>query len=171
MRRRRFRTWAKWACTLLAAGLLLATTLSLWRHLFCWGIIGSHQIRLGFDRRVSYLTVEAPLRVGEYAGWGAAAQRSAGPRLINSYWRWPSQEMASPPQSYRMFATPFWAPLIALTLPIALISLDEALARRRKNLGLCPHRNYDRRGLPSEAKCPECGTIPVRAQSCETRRA
>jgi hypothetical protein len=34
----------------------------------------------------------------------------------------------------------------------------DSVARRRARVGRCPKCNYDRAGIPGNAKCPECGT-------------
>jgi hypothetical protein len=34
--------------------------------------------------------------------------------------------------------------------------------KRRAELGQCPECGYDRRGLATDAKCPECGTLPAK---------
>jgi predicted Zn-ribbon and HTH transcriptional regulator len=51
---------------------------------------------------------------------------------------------------------------ISLLYPVILTSISAALLwyadRRRFKLGSCSTCGYDRRGLPADAKCPECGT-------------
>ena len=54
-------------------------------------------------------------------------------------------------------------PVLACLSTIATVAawkLD-VLARRRERLGCCPECNYDRTGLASDAKCPECGAAPA----------
>jgi rubrerythrin len=37
----------------------------------------------------------------------------------------------------------------------------DTFARRRARLNLCPKCNYDRAGIAGDAKCPECGALPM----------
>jgi len=48
-------------------------------------------------------------------------------------------------------------PVLLTTIPAALLWYAD---RRRFGLHACKKCNYDRRGLPPDAKCPECGTVP-----------
>jgi hypothetical protein len=60
-------------------------------------------------------------------------------------------------------AVPLYALAAAsLTLTLAAWRLD-TLARRRANVNLCPHCNYDRTGLAGGAACPECGAAPAKS--------
>jgi hypothetical protein len=67
--------------------------------------------------------------------------------------------------SYRLYILPLWLPTCAaLALTVVAWRVD-TLARRRERarLNLCPKCGYDRAGIAGEAKCPECGAMPVGA--------
>jgi hypothetical protein len=50
-------------------------------------------------------------------------------------------------------------PVLLTTLPAAFLWYKD---RRRFGTHACGGCGYDRRGLPAQAKCPECGTVPAR---------
>jgi hypothetical protein len=56
-------------------------------------------------------------------------------------------------------------PVWWLAMPAAAISLTawrlDTLASRGARLNLCPKCNYDRAGIAGDAKCPECGAMPI----------
>ena len=156
MRLLRVRLVTRWAFTLFPAALAVVALLSVWQHVCCWGIVGLRQVRIGMDRGIGYVVVESPLRVGRFAGWGAAAQ-GCGPGLNWAYWRWPSEEMAGGGQSYRMLAGPFWAWVVCSGLLAGPFWIGAGIAWRRRRKGLCAQCGYDRRGLGAQARCPECG--------------
>ena len=59
------------------------------------------------------------------------------------------------------FVIPVWMPILvwmAACSPLWCLVLQAAW---RRHLGLCVACGYDRRGLPADAKCPECGTVPA----------
>jgi hypothetical protein len=55
---------------------------------------------------------------------------------------------------------PLWAPGMFILILTAVAWRWDALARRAR-LNLCPKCNYDRAGIAADAKCPECGAMPV----------
>jgi len=57
----------------------------------------------------------------------------------------------------RYVLVPLWpAPMLSLLVTLVALRL-EVLARGRARLDRCQNCNYDRAGITSEAKCPECG--------------
>jgi hypothetical protein len=55
---------------------------------------------------------------------------------------------------------PLWVFTAAALLFTAVAWFLDILARRR-SLTHCPNCNYDRAGIAGDAKCPECGALPV----------
>ncbi|HVU63697.1 MAG TPA: hypothetical protein VHC70_06960 [Phycisphaerales bacterium] len=63
----------------------------------------------------------------------------------------------------QLWVLPLWMPAtLAFGAASTAWRLD-TLARRRAcgGLTLCPKCNYDRAGIAADAKCPECGALPV----------
>ncbi len=53
---------------------------------------------------------------------------------------------------------PGWIPTAFALLATAIAWRLDTIARRRERLYLCPKCNYDRTGITSDMKCPECGS-------------
>jgi hypothetical protein len=51
-------------------------------------------------------------------------------------------------------------PVLAAGAAAAILWNADMRARRRARLRLCPACGYDRRGLATDAACPECGSKP-----------
>jgi hypothetical protein len=66
--------------------------------------------------------------------------------------------------------TPIWSgvlvntALFALAWALALYPVASLRRARRRRLGLCERCAYDRRGLPPQAACPECGVPRTSSQ-------
>jgi hypothetical protein len=64
-----------------------------------------------------------------------------------------------------ILAIPFWL-LVAAVLPLTGFAWHRDRVVRRLQraalLNLCPKCDYDRAGIAGDAKCPECGAMPVR---------
>jgi hypothetical protein len=60
-----------------------------------------------------------------------------------------------------MLLMPLWIPLAPVLLATGIAWRLDTLARRRERLNLCPKCSYDRAGIAGDAKCPECGAMPV----------
>jgi hypothetical protein len=59
---------------------------------------------------------------------------------------------------------PYWMPLAPMLAFAVSFWYGEIRRRwRRAKAGLCRRCGYSRRGLASDAKCPECGAVPARA--------
>jgi hypothetical protein len=71
-------------------------------------------------------------------------------------------------KTYQLPTRPLWSGLraeagatAAVLAPAWVMALTSIRVVRRWR-GSCPACGYDRRGLPADAKCPECGTAPAR---------
>ncbi|HVU64865.1 MAG TPA: hypothetical protein VHC70_12870, partial [Phycisphaerales bacterium] len=52
--------------------------------------------------------------------------------------------------------------MLALLATTTAWRLDTLARRRaRRGVNLCPKCGYDRAGIAGDAKCPECGALPV----------
>jgi len=56
----------------------------------------------------------------------------------------------------RIVSIPHWVPILLLLVPMALLIVGRARARRAARVGLCRKCGYDLRASPD--RCPECGT-------------
>ena len=79
-------------------------------------------------------------------------------------------------QSRLHFSIPLWALALPATLVTVLIWRHDRLATCRAMTGACPKCTYDRRGIPADAPCPECGTSPTtpaaaRLRQCNSMKA
>jgi hypothetical protein len=50
--------------------------------------------------------------------------------------------------------------IFGFTLPVCVLAIGRIRRWRRRRRGWCPACGYNRAGLPCDAKCPECGTLP-----------
>jgi len=55
---------------------------------------------------------------------------------------------------------PLWAPVLLAVLVTAAAWRRDAFAKRIERAGHCSKCGYDRRGLPTDSLCPECGATP-----------
>jgi hypothetical protein len=163
MRRRRFRKWAKWACTAVAMMVLALTVASRWWMVsYGWRGSGGAPYHVGIGTGV--VTYERNIAFEKRpTGWDLRA--SAG-------WQWGFVSAEIPGNQWRLgvyyYSSPGfgWALGVTLVYVAALASLPAALLwyadRRRFGPHACSECGYDRRGLAADAKCPECGTVPTK---------
>jgi hypothetical protein len=71
------------------------------------------------------------------------------------YFRWTRDRVGT------FLAFPLWIPSVMTAITTALAWRLDTFARRRARLNLCPKCNYDRAGIAGDAKCPECGALPM----------
>lgn len=163
--------WAKWACTVAA---VVAVTLAVFSRFFgCWYSFatnyGNTEWSVGLDAGQLWLgRTDGWLFRNEKAGTGWSLEWSP-------QWRWGySGEITGGyvwldwhlgvlwyRTAFRStFGTSVLYPVLLTSLPAALLWYIE---RRRFGPGLCAKCGYNRRGLAPDAKCPECGTIPIPA--------
>jgi hypothetical protein len=93
--------------------------------------------------------IEKDLRLGSELGWRIEYWRATGPFL----------RLELPQAGHSRVIVPLWLPIsVSLVAAVVAWRLD-ILSRRRARLNLCPTAgcNYDRTGIPPDAKCPECG--------------
>ena len=81
-------------------------------------------------------------------------------RMHGAHWIWPNWNLIRLPEWERNPANthltlPFW-PLILALLAYGLLRLYRL---RDIPTHLCANCHYDRRGLPPNSPCPECGTL------------
>jgi hypothetical protein len=170
MRRRRVRTWAKWACTLaalLAVGVAVASRL---RWVRCTIVthagttvsfieVGHGLVWTGSTEGVPPESIiAAPGWETGHANtwyWGLAGELPNYMRQVPWHhgllWRSVAGEWE--------LGFSLLYPVLLTTIPAAFLWYKD---RRRSSPHTCPNCNYDRRGLPAQAKCPECGTVPAR---------
>lgn len=75
-------------------------------------------------------------------------------------WGFGIQQVPSHGGNFGMEHTlPLWAPFLALGLPAGWAWRADAIIRRRERSHLCLRCGYDRKGLASDAACPECGAL------------
>jgi hypothetical protein len=170
MRRRRFRTWAKWGFALAA---VVAASVAVASR-----FVGLRDIRSAnhgaglrvidvsggllwvqhFDQWSLRDTLEDPgWRVfsSNYWNWGLGLEASRP----NSGWDWRCGTLWSIDQTSREVGISLLYPVLLTTLPAAFLWYKD---RRRFGPHACKGCGYDRRGLPAEGPCPECGTTPAR---------
>jgi hypothetical protein len=170
MRRRRFRTWAKWACTLAAVVAVGVAAVSVFYsgELF-WAWPGGHRVvGLWFDRGLLCAIDNRDLGAADVAsswestphvhagwcwGWSAEMRMDTG----EPGWRAGVMYEAGP--LFRKAGTSLLYPVLLTTIPAAFLWYKD---RRPRGPHACKGCGYDRSGLPAEAKCPECGTVPAR---------
>jgi hypothetical protein len=170
MRRRRVRTWAKWACTV-AAGLAVSVAVaSRWYGAVWVDIREDCDRHLDIEIRGGVIAVTVT-RIPPLPGFPGVSylQLGRGPQpsfgLSSSIWSPRSQSMwragllhCSSQYGWQAGATLLY-PVLLTTIPAAFLWYKD---RRRSGPHTCPNCNYDRRGLPADANCPECGTVPAR---------
>jgi len=141
----RIRKTAKWGSTVLMALLIVSWIGSAWLH-FSW----RWQDESGFA-----------ISQGRVDTWGPANStdwpQSPGPYLAQSgkarqglRFDWKARWSSG-------FSVPLWFPVLLGAGMTCLAWRLDSLARRRERAGLCPKCYYDRKGLPPDTVCPECG--------------
>jgi hypothetical protein len=169
MRRRRFRTWAKWACT--AAAAVCAGVAVLAR--FCpWGYgantksgdthwyagVASGQIVAGSYNGVLALRPKPPIgwdiRWSPHWYWGYRGEVSP----YGDAETWHAGVMYEATSSGWSAGASVLYPVVLTLIPAAILWYAD---RRRLGPHACKGCGYDRSGIAAEAKCPECGTGPT----------
>src|ERR1041384_1903927 len=168
MRRRWFRTWVKWACTLsalvvvgaaavsrfclmryehLSPGVPEYRSISLSAGLLWWDEVDDYEPTI--RQRYSEWTIRGSS--GWY--WGVASE---DPGINTGMWRagilWHSGPVV------RKLGVSVVYPVLLITIPAAFLWYKD---RRRFGPHACQKCGYDRRGLTANAACPECGTTPT----------
>jgi hypothetical protein len=88
-----------------------------------------------------------------YSGAGAFCS----PYVVPAWdFRWVSQK---PGLGTRELWIPGWVPIVLC----AAWTVSPLVIRKLGPAGLCPKCRYDRAGLPTGARCPECGLTPRKA--------
>jgi hypothetical protein len=170
MRRRRILKWAKWASTL-AAGLAVGVMVFGVLYRCTWKAVtgdgsGVRNIAIceGAVRVVDIYGLSKS-ELPRHASW--TLERSSG-------WAWGPWTWRAGTYGERIFHAGFqcwrdqytWNFGLSLLYPVLLTTIPAAFLwykdRRRFGRHACQKCGYDRRGLPAEAKCPECGTTPAR---------
>jgi hypothetical protein len=161
----RTRKTAKWLLTALALPLAAATIGSFWYGLLINysdpsdGVTGSLHVSYGILQWSrywgnSYRTADF---TWNYARLSAADQRPP--------WTW---RFYDPGPIGKHVFLPLWIPAGLGALPGALLWVHDIRMRHRDRAGHCFKCGYDRRGLPSESNCPECGSPAPSGSSDDT---
>jgi hypothetical protein len=142
-------TCAKWTSTAAVAAALCLFALSL-----------HHDSQLGGAGQFTFSTNRGCLTVNYLSDFGIISYPTdwppgAYPRLEPRRLSWTPRYVQTTDGWYA--SLPTWIPLL-MTSAIAA-QLWIAAIRARHTKGLCHHCAYDRRGLPADANCPECGSL------------
>jgi hypothetical protein len=165
MRRRRFRTGAKWACTATAFLAVGLAALSRFYAIARVKDIGEDATRLTIEARHGLFCAKhfTPARslvppsatrwtFARSPGWDWGFSRSAATGGILDDWRGGLLLVRVKDQ---------WAVGTSVVYPAVLACIPAVLLWSAERRRLLPHRcgkcGYDRRGLTADAKCPECG--------------
>jgi hypothetical protein len=99
--------------------------------------------------------------IGKYArpGTWVRAGPFRGPLWTFERSRFPSATSTA----YEYISVPLWPGVAILSLLAAFAWITEIRMSRLLGAARCSCCGYDRRGLPADAKCPECGTVPAPA--------
>ena len=157
MKRPRGRTWAKWGrvgCTLASLVVFGAWIGSWWVAVYWVNGRPSHLMNVELGRGV--------LAVEWYVPDPARLHYKSTPNRFEAEWLPPEYRYQAHWLPFRSHNTravrtevPLWMPLVALLVPTAWLWRGEI--RRRVPPLTCGGCGYDRRGLPADAVCPECG--------------
>lgn len=145
---------AKWGGTAAAALITAAWIASAWRHVDYIAPTG-HYAAVGMGR-IAFGWVDPA--TGIRRGFRVFEWRNKQPFFASrrfdwtfDYWSLPSQWGAQ---------IPGWVPVLAAATGAALLWRRDAVATKRERVGLCGKCGYSLEGLPGDAPCPECGTVP-----------
>jgi len=172
MKRQRLRKWAKWTCTVACCcvvALLIGNRRSSWHGrsgpvyvLFFGGALRLEYFKPEgspfFDRwELERLTVSANERLDWYwwFAWEAGGRQYTVSVLKDGKFK-PLVLTTRP-----MVRIPMWLPALLFAVPAGLLWRTDIRAARRSRSGSCPDCGYDRRGLATDAKCPECGAASI----------
>jgi hypothetical protein len=168
MRRGRFGTWAKWACTLaavVAVGVAVASGVR-----SCGVHFGSMSGRWGCSVQAERGTLVL-LIMGDQAPVGRQRRLYLDCETAKE-WRWGTEEdmrflgwvggvwarhAESPPLSVWYLGTTVLYPVLLTTIPAAFLWYKD---RPPRGPHACKGCGYDRRGIAAEGPCPECGSAP-----------
>jgi hypothetical protein len=171
MKWRRFRTWAKWACTGAAGFVLAVAVVSAMRGVY-WGYVPKSDdvfVRAGVARGLvlwSKTRGAAPfLQPGKSTWWTSETRGWCWGLYDEMIFAgqgndWHAGTMYRHDASGENLGVSIVYPFLLFSLPAALLWY---LDRRKPGPHKCPRCGYDRRGLASQAAaCPECGTVPTK---------
>jgi hypothetical protein len=170
MRRRRVRTWAKWAATLaavLAVGVAISSGLCSWGYRTTtadgdtlWSV-GVEAGRITSRRVDGMSEVSVPPAVGWHMGWYRHWYWGYSGEVLpyRTSWPWHAGVAYAQGPSLWLAGASMLYPVVLTLIPAAFLWYKD---RRRFGPHACKGCGYDRRGLPADAKCPECGTVPAR---------
>jgi hypothetical protein len=151
----RTRKTAKWLLTSVALPLAAATIISFWFSFLlnysdtADGVVGSVKISHGVLRwsrfwRSSFLTSDFDCQFTRIL--------ASDPR---SQWTWRFYDLGL---IGKYVFLPLWIPAVLAGFPAALLWVKDTRMRHRDRAGHCVTCGYDRKGLPDDRSCPECGS-------------
>jgi hypothetical protein len=169
MRRRRVRTWAKWAATL-AAGIAVGVAVAsgFWWLRYNRVLEDGTTVRLfwieGGVLRLGELDVGSANMALQLRGWRFyrrhtwdwSTWRSSATLANGARWR-AGVDWQKFPKGWQANASLLW-PVLLTTIPAAFLWYKD---RRRFGPHACTGCGYDKSGLPADSPCPECGTVPT----------
>jgi hypothetical protein len=170
MRRRWLRKWAKWLCTVAALTALGVSVLSGFRRaLYVWVSKDSKTLRLVqieggqlfLAQWNGYDMIGFPMHEGWSIGrartwsWGITGASNGPPWRGGFLWDRPNAIVGV---AWYVGASLLY-PAILTTVPAALLWYAD---RRRSGPYACATCGYDRTGLATESKCPECGAAAAK---------
>ena len=149
----------KWMVTIAAAVLGASWIASRWVYVDWIGPHLQSQVSLESGAmRISQCFGQLHLNAFYDTSGFHAKQRDHNAPWLWWSWEWSNQSLA-PGTGWRAFGLPLWVP--ALLAGCTAIPLWRTHTRRqRKSSGVCDTCGYDRRGLATDASCPECGSKP-----------
>jgi len=162
MRKRQFSSVVKWLLTVAAVLFAVAIPLNrLWGFTQRWSngftvILHGGRLWIRDDSNVHVALSETlGMTLGKQAvptGFFAGRPDPVGRQL---YWRFDCFYRRNP--VIWSFIIPLWALSLSAAAPAVLLWRSSFRANRRARIGHCPACGYDRRGLPDDLACPECG--------------
>jgi hypothetical protein len=179
---RRFRAPAKWTLTIIASVTLLAWLLSGWIVASVSGVCRSCHFIIDLEAGQVSTTLQHPFHPSVVIPLEGRVRRRAplvrpDPMLVASrsapsvrwYWngRWFSDRIFRAGENIDLVRVPLWPLIAAAAIPAGVLWGAEVRAVHRRRTGRCTACGYDRRGLPHEAPCPECGS-PLHPSRPET---
>jgi hypothetical protein len=151
-RRRRVRTFGKWAGAAVTVLLLIVWAGSAW-----WMVRGPLTQRTHLQivaGRVDVIRFGPKSEMPAMMPW----QRLERHRMPFRWW-FGTKTYVSAPIQYDVAGIPLWSLLLLTGVPTAWMFRTDWKRRRIERAGLCPKCGYDLRGLPDGRACPECGAV------------